>query len=122
MTNYGYIRPTHSTYGVGTTFPGASVAAAVTFYTTNISTDAGQPDHLWVQYATATNSALNFLQTDASGSANTSLRISALQSTLCSAGITYTFEVIAAPNASWNFSPTVGGTVILFQVFRLQNG
>lgn len=122
MYHYGYVRPTHSTYGTGTTFPGASVGPAGKFFTTDISTHMGQPDHLWIHYATGTNSALNFFQADANSSANTSLRIPDTMSTVCSANMVYTFEVITAPNAAWNFSPTIGGTVVLFQVFRLNEG
>ena len=110
--------PTHSAYA--TAWIEVSVAAASNFFTTHIQpTTSGVPAMLWIQYATATNSALELILDDATRSTNASLRIEDTMSTVASANMVFHYWITVPPNTSYNFSPSIGGTVMTFECYEV---
>ena len=104
----------------------ASVSAASNFFATAITFTAvgdimaGRSGRLWVTYASVTTALLELILDDGSGSVTMSLVPRSASTTYISTGVFYNFDVPVDPRWSYNFSPALGGTAILCDVYFVE--
>lgn len=92
-------------------------ATGITFTSATNDIFAGLAGYLWIQYASATTAGLNVVIDDGSASVEQSLVQINTATIAVVASTMYDYTVPVNQKYKYNFSPTVGGTVNLIDVY-----
>ena len=95
-------------------------ATAITFTSATNDLMTGRSGRLWVTYASVTTALLELFLDDGNASVTMSLVPRSASTTYISTGIFYNFDIPIDPRWSYNFSPALGGTAILCDVYFVE--
>ena len=104
---------------IGTPITAASVSTGSNFVAAHFSTLSPNSERLWVEFCSATTAEFQLVVDNGSASAVMTIYQMGQFSTDTAANVVRQYCIMLDPRLSYNFRQDTGGTVALWQAFRI---